>query len=78
MAQHWPEMERAFPRLAMAPPALAGVTAVVDAAWLPLAIALAACAVALLELARRAPQMDPEARRVWADTVLLMPVLILF
>ena len=78
MAQHWPEMERAFPRLAMAPPALAGVTAVVDAEWLPLAIALAACAVALLELARRAPRMDPEARRVWADTVLLMPVLILF
>ena len=78
MARRWPGLEGALPWLATAPPTLAGTAAVLAAEMLPLAMALAACAVALLELARRAPGMDPEARRVWADAVLLLPVLILF
>lgn len=78
MARQWPGMETALPRLAMAPLLLAGAAPVLEVALLPLAVALAGSALALLELARRAPEMDPELRRVWADAVLLVPVLILW
>lgn len=78
LAGQWPGMETALPRLAMAPLALAGAAPVLEVALLPLAVALAGSALALLELARRAPEMDPELRRVWADAVLLTPVLILW
>jgi hypothetical protein len=52
--------------------------AALDARWLPLALALAASALALLELGRRPEMFSAEARRVWADAVLLTPLLALF
>ena len=56
--------------------ALVLYAAALDARWLPLALALVASALALLELARRPELFSAEARRVWADVVLLTPLFI--
>ena len=76
MARRWAGMERALPMMALGWVGLALGAAALDARWLPLALALAASALALLELARRPELFSAEARRVWADAVLLTPLLV--
>jgi hypothetical protein len=77
MARRWAGMERALPMMALGWVGLVLGAAALDARWLPLALALAASALALLELARRPELFSAEARRVWADAVLLTPLLVL-
>ena len=76
MARRWAGMERALPWMALGWVALVLGAAALDARWLPLALALAASALALLELARRPELFSAEARRVWADVVLLTPLFV--
>ena len=75
MAQRWMRMERALPWMAFGLAALALGAAALEARWLVLSLAVTASALALLELARRPELFSAEARRVWADVVLLTPFL---
>jgi hypothetical protein len=77
LARRWAGMERALPMMALGLVGLVLGAAVLDDRWLPLALALAASALMLLELARRPELFSAEARRVWADAVLLTPLLVL-
>ncbi len=76
MARHWAGMERALPWMALGLAALALGAAALEARWLVLSLAVTASALALLELARRPKLFSSEARRVWADVVLLTPLLV--
>ncbi|MDC0220001.1 hypothetical protein OAL58_08495 [Verrucomicrobia bacterium] len=76
MARRWTGMERALPWMALGWVVLVLYTAALDARWLPLALALVASVLALLELARRPELFSAEAHRVWADVVLLTPLFI--
>ncbi len=77
LARRWAGMERALPIMALGLVGLVLGAAVLDDRWLPLALALAASALALLELARHPKWCSAEARRVWADAILLTPLLVL-
>ena len=76
LARRWTGMERALPMMAVGCGALALGAAAFDARWLPVALALAASVVVLIELARRPNGLSLEACRVWADAVLLTPLLV--
>ena len=76
MARRWAGMERALPWMALSLAALALGAAALEARWLVLSLAVTASALALLELARRPKLFSSEARRVWADVVLLTPLLV--
>ncbi|MBC8326988.1 MAG: hypothetical protein H8E27_15315 [Verrucomicrobia subdivision 3 bacterium] len=77
LARRWAGMERALPMMALGLVGMILGATVLDDRWVPLALALAASALALLELARRPNGGSAEARRVWADAVLLTPLLVL-
>ncbi len=78
LARCWAGMERVLPWMALGLAALALGGAALEPRWLPLALAITAGALALLELTRRPGLFSAEARRVWADMVLLTPVWFLF